>query len=188
MAEPVITFMPQLFYAMGQSADGYIAGPHGEIDWAAPDEELHRFHNAQMRVTDLHVCGRRLYEEMLPWERDTWTSEPEIEFSRIWQALPKLVFSRTLDRVEGNTRLATRSLEDEIADLPDDMNVAVGGAGLAGECLKLGLIDAFHLFINPVLVGGGTPYFPPLATRVNLELAETRTFGSRVVYLRYVRL
>jgi dihydrofolate reductase len=179
--------MPKLFYAMGQSADGFIAGPRGEIDWAAPDEELHRFHNAQMRGTGLHLCGRRLYEVMLPWERDGWTSEPELEFARIWRGLPKLVFSRTLTSVEGNARLATRSLEEELAGLPDDTNVAVGGAGLAGECAKRGLIDEYHLFINPVVVGGGTRYFPPLETRIPLELAETRTFGSRVVYLRYVR-
>ena len=179
--------MPKLIYAMGQSADGFIAGPRGEIDWSAPDEELHRFHNAQMRATGVHLCGRRLYEEMLPWERDNWTGEAEMEFAKLWQATPKLVFSRTLDRVEGNARLATRSLEEEIADLPDT-NVAVGGAGLAGECAKLGLIDEFHLFISPVVLGGGTRYFPPLDTRITLELAETRTFGARVVYLRYVRV
>src|SRR4051795_2164893 len=105
--------MPRIFYAMGQSADGFIAGPRGEFDWAAPDEELHRFHNAQMRATDLHLCGRRLYEEMLPWERDSWTGDVELEFAELWRKLPKLVFSRTLSSVEGNARLATRSVEAE---------------------------------------------------------------------------
>jgi dihydrofolate reductase len=110
-----------------------------------------------------------------------------LEFARIWQALPKIVFSSTLDAVEGNTRLATGTLAEEVAKLKEQpgKDLAVGGAGLAASAIEQGLVDEFRLFVNPVVVGGGTPFFPPLERQIDLELVETRTFGSRVVYLRY---
>jgi dihydrofolate reductase len=168
MRDPSVT--RKLIYSMGASLDGFVAGPAGEIGWSAPDEELHRFHNEQTREIDVQLCGRRLYETMVYWE--TADDRPgladfELEFARIWQAIPKLVFSTTLEKVDGNARLATGRLADEVAELKAQPggDLAVGGAGLAG--------------------GAGTPYFPGLAEPIDLELIETRTFGSRVVYLRY---
>jgi dihydrofolate reductase len=174
------------------SLDGYVAAPGGEIDWTAPDEELHRFHNEQTRELGAHLCGRRLYETMVYWEtadRSPSAAEHEVEFARIWQALPKIVFSRTLERVEGNARLATAGLADEVAALKAQpgQDLAVGGAGLAGACLRLGLVDECRLFVSPVVLGGGTPFFPPMDERLALQHVETRTFGSRVVYVRYRR-
>jgi dihydrofolate reductase len=185
--------MRKLIYSMGVSLDGYIAGPDGEIDWSAPDEELHRFHNEQTRETGAHLCGRRLYEVMAYWETaDQKPSAPEheLEFARIWKDMPKIVFSRTLEKVEGNARLVRDSVAEEVARLKEEpgKNLAVGGAGLASTFMKLGLIDEYRLFVSPVVLGGGTPYFPALDERINLELVETRTFGSRVVYVRYQRV
>lgn len=179
--------MANVIWSIGVSLDGYIADATGDFDWAAPDAELHRFHNEQTRELGAHLTGRRLYETMLPWETTDPSAEGAMaEFYGIWQALPKIVFSRTLTAVEGNARLATGSIEEELARL-GDADVAVGGAGLAAELARRDLIDEYHLFVNPVVVGGGTPYLPPLDRRLDLELVETRTFGSRVVYLRYRR-
>lgn len=182
--------MRKLIYSMGTSLDGFIAGPEGDIDWGAPDEELHRFHNEQTRELGVHLLGRRLYETMVSWEtadRNPGADDVTVEFARIWQALPKIVFSSSLEQVEGNTVLARGGLAEEVGRLKreDGRDIAVGGAGLAGECARLGLIDEYRLFVSPVVLGGGTPFFPPLDNRINLELVEARTFGSRVQYLRY---
>ena len=182
--------MRKLIYSFTVSLDGFIADPNGEIDWSAPDEELHRFHNDRVREVGLHLLGRRLYETMVYWEtadQNPSAADYELDFARIWQQLPKIVFSRTLQSVEGNTTLLREVDPDEIARLKQEpgKDIAVGGAGLASTFMKLGLIDEFQLFVSPVVLGGGTPYFPALDERVNLELVETRTFGSRVVYLRY---
>jgi dihydrofolate reductase len=185
--------MRKLIYSMGVSLDGFIAGPNGEIDWSAPDEELHRFHNQQARETGAHLYGRRLYETMTYWETaDEKPSVPEheLEFARIWKETPKIVFSKTLEKVEGNARLVRDSVAEEVARLKGQpgKDLAVGGAGLASTFMKLGLIDEYRLFVSPVALGGGTPYFPTLDERINLELVETRTFGSRVVHVRYQRV
>jgi dihydrofolate reductase len=182
--------MRKVIYSMSVSLDGFIAGPGGEIDWGAPDEELHRFHNAQTRELGAHLCGRRLYEEMLYWEtadENPSAAEHVLEFARIWQRLPKIVFSRTLDEVEGNARLAADGVAEEVAKLKEQpgKDLAVGGAGLASTLAQLGLIDEYRLFVSPVVLGGGTPYFPALDERIDLELVETRTFASRVIYARY---
>jgi dihydrofolate reductase len=184
--------MRKLIYSMGVSLDGFIAGPNGEIDWGAPDEERHRFHNQQTREIGAHFCGRRLYEEMLYWEtvdEDPSAGEVALEFAAIWQSLPKIVFSNTLEQVEGNARLASGGVAEEVARLREQpgKDLAVGGAGLASTFTRLGLIDEYRLFVNPVVLGGGTRYFPALDDRIDLDLLETRTFGSRVVYLRYRR-
>jgi dihydrofolate reductase len=183
--------MGKLIYSMGVSLDGFIAGPGGEIDWSAPDEELHRFHNEQTRELGALLCGRRLYEVMLYWEtahEDPALPETELEFARIWQDLPKIVFSKTLAKVEGNARLATDGVAEEVAKLKEQSgkDIGIGGAGLASVATKLGVIDEYRLFVSPVVLGAGTPFFPALDDRINLELVETQTFGSRVVYLRYV--
>jgi dihydrofolate reductase len=184
--------MRRLIYSTGVSLDGYIAGRDGEFDWSAPDEELHRFHNQQTRELGVHLCGRRLYETMVYWEtadKNPSAAEYVLEFARIWQDLPKVVFSTTLAKVEGNATLATHGVAEEVAELKQQpgKDLAVGGAGLASTCIELGLVDEYRLFVSPVVVGGGTPYFPALDARIGLELVETRTFGSRVVYLRYRR-
>ena len=184
--------MRKLIYSMGVSLDGFIGGPGGEIDWSAPDEELHRFHNQQTRELGAHLCGRRLYEVMLYWEtadQNPSAAEHELEFARIWKALPKIVFSQTLDEVEGNSRLVGDGAAEEAARLKQQpgKDLAVGGAGLASTLIARGLVDEYRLFVSPVVLGGGTPYFPALADRIDLELVETRTFGSRVVYVRYRR-
>ncbi len=182
--------MRKLIYSMGVSLDGFIAGPEGEIDWSAPDEELHRFHNQQTREMGAHLCGRRLYGEMLYWEtadENPSAPEHELEFARIWKDTPKIVFSKTLEKVEGNARLVRDGVAEEVAKLKEQpgKDLSVGGAGLASTFIKLGLIDEYRLFVSPVVLGGGTHYFPALDERINLELVETRTFGSRVVYVRY---
>jgi dihydrofolate reductase len=185
--------MRKVIYSMGVSLDGFIAGPKGEIDWSAPDEELHRFHNQQTRKIGAHLCGRRLYQAMLPWEtaEETRSTPQEQEFAGIWKAIPKVVFSTTLDKVEGNARLATNGVAEEVARLkeqPGEGVISVGGAGFASTLIKLGLVDEYRLFVSPAVLGGGTPYFPPFRKdRINLELIETRTFGSRVIYARYRR-
>jgi dihydrofolate reductase len=183
----------KLIYSMGVSLDGFIAGPDGDIDWSAPDEELHRFHNQQARETGMQLYGRRLYEAMTYWEtadENPSLPEYELEFARIWKDTPKIVFSRTLEKVEGNARLARSSAAEEVARLKEQpgKDLAVGGAGLASTFIKLGLVDEYRLFVSPVVLGAGTPYFPALDERIDLELVETRTFGSRVVYVRYRRL
>jgi dihydrofolate reductase len=185
--------MRKLIYSTGVSLDGFIAGPDGEIDWSAPNEELHRFHNRQTQELGAQLCGRRLYETMLYWETAEEQDPPPpdyvLEFARIWKALPKIVFSRTLQTVEGNARLLRDGVGEEVARLKEEpgKDISVGGAGLASTCMKLDLIDEYRLFVSPVVLGGGTPCFPALEERINLELVETQTFGSRVLYVRYAR-
>jgi dihydrofolate reductase len=161
------------------------------IDWAAPDEELMRFHNEQTRELTGHLTGRRLYENMLVWEtaEQTWPDPRALEFARLWKAIPKVVFSSSLTKVEGNARLARRDVADEAAEVtsrPGTGIVCVGGAQLAASLAAKDLIDEYRLFVSPVVLGGGTPYFPPLPERLDLELIETQTF-TRAVYLRYRR-
>ena len=180
--------MRKLIYSMGVSLDGFIAGREGEIDWTAPDAELMRFHNEQTRELGAHLCGRGLYEDMLPWE--TEEERRDLEFAQIWRAIPKLVFSTTLDKVEGNATLAAGDVADEVAELRQEpgQDISVGGAGFASTLVDADLIDEYRLFVSPVVLGGGTPYFPARQQRLELELLETRMFGSRVVYLRYQRV
>ena len=180
-----------LIYSMSVSVDGFIADREGAIDWTAPDEELFRFHTALVRELGGCLLGRRLYETMLVWDTDPSLREDELgaAFADVWRAIPKVVFSRTLDSVQGNARLAEASLAEEIAAALDatDKDVEIGGAGLAAQAIELGLVDELRLFRYPVVVGGGTPFLPPVAEHVPLELIETRTFGSQMVYERYRR-
>lgn len=182
--------MRKLIYSIGLSLDGFIAGPDGGFDWSVPDEELFRFHIEQTRELGAHLCGRRLYETMVYWEtaeQNPSSTDFELEFAQIWKQLPKIVFSSTLETVQGNARLATRSVAEEAEALKRQpgKDIGVGGAALASSLIRLGLIDEYRLFVNPVLVGGGTPFFPTLDQQLDLELVDMRTFGSRVVYLRY---
>jgi dihydrofolate reductase len=184
--------VPKLIYSMGVSLDGFVEGPDGSFDWSVPDEELHRFHNERVRDLGGHVLGRRLYETMKYWEtahEDPAATDYALEFAEIWNALPKVVFSKTIDEVVGNTRLARGGIAEEVVELQErsGKDVAIGGADLAGEAIKLGLVDDFQVFVYPVIVGGGKPFFPSVDQIVHLSLVETRTFGSSVVYLHYER-
>jgi dihydrofolate reductase len=183
--------MRSVTYSMGVSLDGYIAGPDGVFGWTAPDEEVFRFVTDEIREVGAHLLGRRLYETMLYWEtadQDRSLDDSMLEWAALWKALPKVVFSTTLSAVQGNTRLASAGLVEEIERLraePGEGDIAIGGATLAAELAALGLIDEYRPRVYPVLVGGGVPFFPQHERRVDLELVETRTFSSGVVYFRY---
>jgi dihydrofolate reductase len=187
------TRVPKVIYSMSMSLDGFIADPNGEIDWTGPDEELHRFHNDRAREQRAQLLGRRLYEAMLYWdgfaEREPAATEAELDFARLWEPLPKIVFSRTLTEVRGaNTRLAQGRPAEELERLkaePGDGDIGVGGAGLAADLLAAGLVDELHLFVAPIVLGGGTRFFPPLEHRIPLELVEQREFAGGVQHLRY---
>lgn len=184
--------MGKLIYSMGVSLDGYIAGPDGRFDWSVPSEELHRFHNERARELSCHLLGRNLYETMAYWEtadQALGLGEVEREFAEIWKELPKVVFSTTLERVEGNTRLLRDGVVEEVERLKAEQegDLGVGGAGLAATLIEADLVDEFQPFVHPVIAGGGTPFLPPLEQTLDVELVETRTFGSRVVAMRYKR-
>jgi len=181
-----------LIYSMSVSVDGFIADREGAFGWSVPNEEQFAFHIVQTRELGGFLCGRRLYETMLVWETDLSLrdSEAEAEFADVWCAIPKVVFSRSLDNVQGNARLAKASVAEEAAEAlhATDEDVGIGGAGLAARAIELGLVDELRMFRNPHVVGGGTPFLPPVTEDVPLELIETRTFGSRVIYERYRRV
>ena len=180
-----------LIYSLSVSVDGFIADRDGAFEWSGPDEELFRFHIAQTRELGGFLLGRRLYETMLVWETDPSMRETEAEaaFADGWCAIPKVVFSHTLDSVQGNARLAQASVAEEAAAALEatDKDVGIGGAGLAAAAIELGLVDELRIFRYPVIVGGGTPFLPPVTDDIALDLIETRTFGSRVNYERYRR-
>jgi dihydrofolate reductase len=183
--------MRSVTYSMGVSLDGYIVGPDGAFDWTEPDEQVFRFVSDEIREVGVHLLGRRLYETMLYWEtadQDPSLDQSMLAWAAVWKALPKVVFSTTLSAVQGNARLASGDLAEEVGRLraePAKGDIAIGGATLAAQAAALGLIDEYRARVYPVLVGGGLPYFPRSERRVDLELVETRTFASRVVYLRY---
>ena len=180
-----------LIYSMSVSVDGFIADREGAFGWSAPSEELFRFHLAQVGELGGVLCGRGLYETMLVWETDPSLRDNElgVAFADVWCAIPKVVFSRTLDSVQGNARHAEASVAEEVAVALDatDKDVEIGGAGLAAAAIELSLVDELRMFRNPIVVGGGTPFLPPVTEDVPLDLIESRTFGSRVIYERYRR-
>jgi dihydrofolate reductase len=181
-----------VIFSMTTSLDGYIAGPDEDPGWAAPDEELHRFHNEQTRELGLHLLGRRLYEVMTYWEtaeeRSPASADYELEFARIWKELPKIVYSTTLETVEGKTQLSRADPVEEVREMKQQSgaDIAVGGATLASTLTAAGLVDEYRIFVAPAVLGSGKPFFAG-DTRLDAELIETRTFGSGVVYLRYRR-
>lgn len=184
--------MSRLIYSMGVSVDGFIKDGDGSIGFSGPpSDDQFRFHTEQIRELGFHLLGRRLYETMLVWDTDPSLRATDLgaAFADVWCALPKIVFSHTLDGVQGNARLAEASLADEIAATraATDKDVAIGGAGLASAAIELGLVDELRMFRNPVVIGGGTPFLPPVSAYIQLELLETRTFASRVIYERYRR-
>lgn len=181
-----------LIYSMSVSVDGYITDSDGGLGWSVPTEEMFGFHLARVRELGCHLSGRRLYETMSVWETDPTLRNTDLDaaFADAWSALPKVVFSRTLSSVRGNARLAERSLTEEIeaALASTHKDVEIGGATLAAAAIELGLVDEMRMFRYPIVLGGGTPFLPPVAAAIPLELVETRTFGSRVVYERYRRI
>jgi dihydrofolate reductase len=191
VGEPDVKLEPMLIYSMSVSVDGFIADREGAFGWTPPSEELFRFHTALVSDLGGYLLGRRLYETMLVWETDPSMRDNELgaAFADVWCAIPKVVFSRTLDSVQGNARLAEGSVAEEAAAALDatDKDVSIGGAGLAAAAFELGLVDELRMFRYPVVIGGGTPFLPPVTEDVPLDLIETRTFGSRVIYERYWR-
>ncbi|MDT0570113.1 dihydrofolate reductase family protein [Streptomyces sp. DSM 3412] len=183
--------MRSVTYSMSVSLDGYIVGPDGDFAWPGFDEQVFRFWIDEIRNVGVHLMGRRLYETMLYWEtapQDPSLGEAEREWAALWNPLPKVVFSRTLSAVEGRARLASGGLAEEIERLraePGEDEIAIGGATLAAQASDAGLIDEYRTIVYPVLVGGGTPFFPRHEHRLDLDLVETRAISEKVVCLRY---
>src|SRR3954447_16361740 len=176
--------------SMSISLDGYIAGPDGGFAWLPPDEEVFRFATEEVRGLGVHLLGRRLYEAMSFWETvDQGTlTDLQREFAALWTSLPKVVFSSSLTSVEHGYELATGGLAEEVTRWrakPGPGNIGIGGAALAAEASALGLIDEYRLRVYPVLVGGGTPFFPRAERHEDLEVIDSRTFESGVLHLRY---
>ena len=184
--------MRNVTYSMSTSLDGYVVGPDGSFDWPGLSDELFSFATDEIQQVGVHLMGRRLYESMLVWE--TADDDPPLNdamhaWGVLWRAIPKVVFSTTLSAVQGNARLVSGGLAEVIKQLriePVKGEIAIGGATLAAEAAALDLIDEYRVRVYPVLVGGGLPYFARDERRVELELVETRTFDSGVVYLRHV--
>jgi dihydrofolate reductase len=186
--------MRKVIYAMSLSLDGFIEATNGDLGWSYPDEELHQHFNDLESTIDVHLYGRRLYENMAAYwpTADENPSAPkhEIEYARIWKSMPKIVFSKTLDQVKWNSRLVRGNIADEVNKLKEQPGQAmsVGGAEIASTFMQLGLIDEYRLVVHPVVLGSGTRFFPALADKIDLRLVETRAFGSGAVYLRYLTI
>jgi dihydrofolate reductase len=181
----------KLIYSAIASLDGYVADEDGSFDWAAPDEEVHTLVNELERPIGTYLYGRRMYEVMVYWETaDTLADQsppPERDFAEIWQAADKIVYSKTLEQAaSARTRIAREFDPEAVRRMKAsaERDLSVGGPDLAGQAIKAGLVDELHLFITPIIVGGGTAWLPDGA-RVKLELLDERRFGGGVVYLRY---
>ena len=183
--------MGKLIYAMMVSLDGFISGPDGELDWHLIDEELHRHFNDLENGMHMLLYGRRLYETMAAYwptvEQNPSASDVEAAYGRIGRTKPKIVFSKTLDKVEWNSQLVREVVPHEIRRLKtlSRQNLSVGGAELAATFHRLGLIDEYWLYVNPVVAGRGKPMFLDVDSVAHLRLAETRPFHNGVVLLRY---
>jgi dihydrofolate reductase len=183
--------MRKLTYGMNVTLDGYIAAPGDDIGWSAPSDELFAWWTDRMREVGTSLYGRKLWQTMSPyWEtadKEPGAKPKEIEFARLWQDTLKVVFSSTLDEVEGNARLFKCDAVAEITRLKaeDGDPMEIGGATLAGAAMRAGLIDEYIVVTAPVLVGDGTPFFTKLDSWVNLSLVETRKFPDGVIMTRY---
>jgi len=190
--------MRKLTFGMNVTLDGYIAAPGDDLGWSvgegpdsSPSYELFQFWSDRVAATGLALYGRKLWETMSsPWptaDQQPGATPAEIEFARRWRDMPKVVFSSTIDKVDWNTRLVTGDAVTEITRLKteDAGPMDIGGATLAGAAMRAGLIDEYLLVTQPVLVGGGTPFFTALDSWVNLNLVETRTFPGGVMLTRY---
>jgi dihydrofolate reductase len=182
--------MGRLIYGALTSLDGYVVDADGHFDWAAPDEQVHQAVNDLLRRTGTQLYGRAMYDVLVAWETmDVGPDQPAVirDFARIWQQADKVVYSTTLDTVgSARTRIertfdpaAVRALKDA-----SDHDLSIGGPGLAGQALRAGLVDELHLFVHPVVVGGGTSWLPD-GVRLDLTLAGERRFDGGVVQLHY---
>jgi dihydrofolate reductase len=183
--------MANLIYSAITSLDGYVADEDGSFDWAAPDEEVHAFVNQLERPVGTYLYGRRMYEVMVYWETaDTLADQspaPEREFAEIWQAADKIVYSKTLEQAASARTRIEREFDPEAVrrmKASAERALSVGGPELAAQAIKAGLVDELHLFVTPIIVGGGTPWLPD-GVRVKLELLDERRFGSGAVFLHY---
>ena len=182
--------MAKLIYSAICSLDGYVADAEGDFSWARPDDELHSFINDLERPIGTYLYGRRMYETMVFWETaeiSPGQCDPASDYADIWRAADKVVFSRTLDRVtSAKTRIEREFDVEAIQRLKAaaERDIGIGGPELAGEAIKAGLVDDYHLFVNPIVVGGGNPSLPSDA-RVELELVDQRRFDSGVIHLHY---
>jgi dihydrofolate reductase len=180
----------KLIYMTIASLDGYIADANGKFDWAVPDEEVHAFVNDLERPIGTHLYGRRLYEVMIGWE--TMHTLPDqtpltLDFAAIWQAAEKVVYSRTLETVSSARTRIERDFDPEAVrqmKTEADRDISIGGAALAAEAIRAGLVDELHVIANPIVVGGGTPSLPD-GVRWELDLLDERRFANGVAYLRY---
>ena len=183
--------MRKVIYAMTVSLDGFIEGTNGDLSWSFPDEELHKHFNDRETMIDTHLYGRRMYELMAAYwpTADENPSAPsyEVQYARIWKSKPKVVFSKTLDRVGWNSRLVREDIAGEVQRLKAQPGkyMSVGGPTLAAAFMRLDLIDEFWLYLSPIILGAGKPMFPSLKDRVPVALIESKTFGSGVALLRY---
>ena len=181
--------MARLIYSAITSLDGYVADEDGNFDWAAPDEEVHGFVNELERPVGTYLLGRRMYEVLVAWETMDTDDEPPVmrDYAEIWRAADKVVFSRSLERASSaRTRIEPAFDPDAIRRMKAsaDRDISVGGPGLAAEAIRAGLVDEYHLFLSPIVVGGGRRALPG-DVRVELELVDERRFSNGVVYLRY---
>lgn len=185
--------MGRLIYVLNVSLDGFIEAPDHSLDWTKVDAELHRWFNDMMRTLDATLYGRRMYELMAAYwptgEDDPSGTDVTREFARIWNPMPKIVFSTTLDHVEHNSRLTSGDVRARLEELRRefDGDIGVAGPNLASQFVRLGLVDAYHLVTHPVVLGAGTPFWPPLDAPLPLRLTGTRTFASGVVITSYER-
>jgi dihydrofolate reductase len=181
----------RLIYMLNVSLDGFVETPDHSLDWTTVDDELHSWFNDRMRELEASLYGRRLYELMAGYwptaESDPSATQTMLEFARIWRAMPKIVFSSTLEAVDWNSRLVRGDVVEELSRLRSefDGDLDVGGATLAASFIRRGLVDEYRLVVHPVVLGAGTPFFPALDTPIQLRLKETHRFASGVVYLGY---
>ena len=182
--------MAKLLYATISSLDGYVADENGKFDWAEPDEEVHTFVNDLERSAGTHLYGRRLYEVLVAWETmDERPDQPQVilDFAEIWQAADKIVYSGTLEAVSSARTRIEREFDPEAVrklKATSEHDLLIGGPELAAHAVRAGLVDEYHLFLAPVLVGGGKRALPD-GVRVDLELLDERRFASGFIYLRY---
>jgi dihydrofolate reductase len=182
--------MAKLIYSAITSLDGYVADENGNFDWAAPDEEVHRFVNDLERPIGTYLYGRRIYETMVYWETaHTLPDQPPFiqDFAGIWQAADKIVYSKTLDTPSSaRTRIERDFDPDAVRRMKAsaERDISVGGPDLAAQAIKAGLVDEYHLFLTSIIVGGGKKSLPD-DVRLELELLDERRFGNGVVHLHY---
>jgi dihydrofolate reductase len=185
--------MRKIVFMMSVSLDGFFEGPDRELDWQLVDVELHQHFNEWLATAGAFLDGRVTYELMAGYwptaDQDPGASAPEIEFAGIWRDMPKIVFSRTLERADWNTTIVRDVDPEEIHKLKAQPggDMVVGGADLAAAFRALDLIDEYRIYVQPVLLGRGRPLFQPSDVTTRLRLAETRAFGNGVVLLRYER-